>query len=75
MRVVPAFQEVEHGEPGLGLGREPAAVEEFTLEGREEALTHRVIVGVADRAHRGPHTGRLTPEAEGEGLYWQPWSE
>ena len=38
VRVVPPFDEVEDGEAGLDLGREPAAVEEFALEGREEAL-------------------------------------
>ena len=67
MRVVPPFKEVEDGETGLDLGREPATVEEFALEGREEALTHRVIVGITDRAHRRPHAGRLAAEAEGEG--------
>jgi hypothetical protein len=32
VRVVPPFEEVEDGETGLDLGREPAAVEELTLE-------------------------------------------
>ncbi len=42
VRVVPALDEVEDGHPGLGLGREAAAVEQLAFEGGEEALTERV---------------------------------
>jgi hypothetical protein len=63
--VVPAFDEVEDGEPRLRLSLEPAAIEEFALEGREEALAQRVVVRVADAAHRRPDAGFVTSRAEG----------
>src|SRR5207253_8185428 len=65
-RVVPAFDEVEDGEAGVGLSREPLSIEQLALERCEEALAERVVVGVADTAHRGPNAGRPTPTSEGE---------
>jgi hypothetical protein len=41
------------------------AIQQLTLEGREEALAQGVVVGVADAAHRRPDTGITTPVAEG----------
>src|SRR4029450_183760 len=63
-RVVPAFDELE--DRGLSLGRapQPDAVQQLALERREEALAHRVVVAVADRAHRRPHVRLATAAAE-----------
>jgi hypothetical protein len=65
LRVVPALDEVEDGHPGLGLGAEAVAVEQLALERREEALAQGIVVAVAYRAHRRPHTRLLTAEALG----------
>ena len=62
--VVPAFDELEAGDAGLGLGLELAAVEQLAFEGGEEALAHGVVVTIADRAHRRPDAHFLAPEAE-----------
>src|SRR6266403_146229 len=62
-RVVPAFDEAEAGHLRLGLRRKAATFQQLALEGREEALAHRVVVGVADRSHRRPHAGFLGREA------------
>src|SRR6516165_3084491 len=67
VRVVPPLEEVEDRDPRLSRGREAPAVEELTFQGREEALRHRVVVGVAHRPHRGADPGGLTAEAESEG--------
>ena len=48
---------IEHGHPRLGLHLEPAAIEKLALERGEEALCHRIVVGIGHGAHRGPHTG------------------
>ena len=52
-RVVEALDEVEDGHLRLGLRLEAFEVEKLALERREEALAERVVVRVADRAHRG----------------------
>src|SRR5213593_1048818 len=65
-RVVPALDEVEDGEACLGRCREPLPIEQLALERREEALAERVVVGIADRAHRGPGVGLTTAEPEGD---------
>src|SRR5262245_46978947 len=54
MRVVPALDELEDGSPSRGGIAEASAPQQFALERGEEALAHRVVVGVAHRAHRGP---------------------
>lgn len=64
--IVPAFDEVEGGEARVGLGAEAFASEQLTLERREEALTHGVVVGVTLTAHRWADTGLATAPAEGE---------
>ncbi len=64
--VVPAFDEVEKGEARVGPGAEAVAIEQFALEGREEALTHGVVVGVAHTAHRRPDAGVTTAPSKGE---------
>ena len=40
--IVPGFDEVEHGHARLGLIPESFPLDEFSLERREKALTHRV---------------------------------
>jgi hypothetical protein len=37
---------------------------QLPLEGRDEALGHRVVVGVYNRAHRGQKTFLLEPASE-----------
>ena len=63
-RVIPALDEVK--DRGARLGRRPSChpVQQFALERREEALAHRVIVTVADRAHRRPHVSLTTAMPE-----------
>ena len=65
-RVVPAFDEVEHGPAGFGLRAEAVSIEQLALEGREEALAQRVVVRVAHAAHRRPDAGLATAPAVGE---------
>ena len=63
-RVVEALDEVEDGHLRLGLRLEAFAVEKLALERREEALAERVVVRVADRAHRGSDTGLPAAQPE-----------
>ena len=51
MGIVPAFDELEDRHAGLAVGFEAAAVEQFAFERGKEALAHRVIETIADRAH------------------------
>ena len=74
-RVVPAFDEVEDGEAGVGLSWEPLSIEQLALERCEEALAERVVVGVADTAHRGPNPAARHRPPKASEVYWQPWSE
>jgi len=64
VQIVEALDEGEHCASRLGLRLEPAALEQFAFEGREEALAHGVVIGIADRTHRGSHTGLTTAVAE-----------
>ena len=41
---------LDDGRASLGLGAEPAAVEQLAFEAREETLAHGDVGGVADRA-------------------------
>src|SRR2546426_729476 len=61
-RVVPALDEVEDAEAGLGRRWEALPIEQLALEGCEEALAEGVVVGVTHAAHRGPDPGLATPE-------------
>src|SRR5215472_12233739 len=63
-RIVEALDEGEHCASRLGLRLEPAAIEQFAFEGREEALAHGVVIDIADRTHRGSHTCLTTAVAE-----------
>ena len=62
MRVVPSLDEVEDGHSGLGLVLEAVLFEELALEGGEEALGERVVVGVPDGADGGTRPGMLASE-------------
>src|SRR5512134_662962 len=53
--VVPALDELEDRHARLGLRRKAPAIEQLAFERREEALAHRVVVGIAHRAHRRAH--------------------
>src|SRR5207247_307217 len=65
-QVVEALDEVEDGRRQLPPRRPAPAVEELTLERREEALGHRVVEAVADAAHRTRQSGLSKPAPEGE---------
>jgi hypothetical protein len=56
-KIVKALDEREHRHPRLGLRLEPVPVEKLAFERGEEALAHRIVVGVSDRAHRGAYAG------------------
>ena len=64
--VVPALDELENRDLGFGLILEPASIEKLALEGPEEALAHRVIVGVAGGARPGTNPGLAAASPEGE---------
>ena len=51
MRVVPALDELEEGQLGFGLRLKAPPAQQLAFEGGEEALAHRVVEAVADRAH------------------------
>lgn len=46
---------------------EAMAIEQLALERREEALAHRIVVGIADRSHRRADAHLAAPLAEGQG--------
>jgi len=48
---------VKDGQARFDLRAEAMPIEELALERREEALTQRVVVRVADAAHGGPDSG------------------
>jgi hypothetical protein len=50
--VVPPLDVCEQREVCFRLGHPAAPIDQFTLECGEEALGHRVVVGIADRTHR-----------------------
>ncbi len=54
-RIVEALDVAEDSHPCLGLRAEATASQQLAFEGREEALGHGVVVGVANRAHRRTH--------------------
>jgi hypothetical protein len=47
-------------------------VEQFELQGAEEALGHRVVIRVADRAHGTQEPGGSQAPAEGPRGVWDP---
>src|ERR687897_966116 len=69
------FDVLEDLGPQLGLRRPAAAVDEFLLERREEALGDGVIEAIAAAAHRlgDPAARACWPKASETN--WLPWSE
>ena len=65
-RIVEAFDELEDGDTGLAMRSEAATIDELALEGSEETLAHRIVVGVADRACRRTNAGLLAAIAESD---------
>jgi hypothetical protein len=57
-RIVETLDELEHRGPRLRLRLEPPPVEQLALKRCKEALGHRVVMGVADRSHRGSPASR-----------------
>ena len=64
MRIVPALDEVEDREPGFALILEPARNEQLAFQRCIEALAHRVVEAITDRAHRRPNPGFLATLAK-----------
>src|ERR1019366_9632601 len=54
IRVVPTLQPGKHGPSRIDLAMEALAVDDLSFQGGEKRLGHRVIVSIADTAHRGP---------------------
>ena len=65
-RIVEAFDELEDGDAGLAMRSEAATIDELALEGSEETLAHRIVVGVADRACRWTNAGFPAASAESD---------
>ncbi len=74
-RVVPAFNELEHGRPRLSVRGQGRAGEQLALERREEvsaiALSKQSPTEPIDSATS--HSWQRAPKASD--VYWQPWSE
>src|SRR4029077_5245945 len=49
---VEAFDELKDGHPRLTVRSKATPIDQLAFEGGEETLTHRIVVGVADRACR-----------------------
>ena len=64
-RVVPALDPGEEGRARLGLALPASAVDQLAFQAGEEALGHRVVVVVADGAHRRVHAHLLAAATEG----------
>ena len=64
--IVPAFDELEDGHPGLSFRPEGPAVQEFGFERREEALADPI-------EGRTPASLQRRPKATD--VYCDPWSE
>ncbi len=66
MGIVPGFDKLEDSHSAFRLCLEPASVEEFALQGGEEAFTQNVVEAVSDRSGGRPHLGLLAPLPEGD---------
>ena len=58
-RIVEALDELEDRHARLGLRPEPSPVQQLAFERGEETLRHCIVIGIANRSHRGAHA-RLT---------------
>src|ERR1700687_762532 len=66
-RIVEALDEFEDGHARFGLVLEATPIKQLAFKRGEEALRHRVVVGVSDRSHRGANTRLPTSFAELDG--------
>src|ERR1700687_187409 len=62
--IVEALDEFEDGHARFGLVLEATPIKQLAFERGEEALRHRVVVGISDRPHRGANTRLPTSFAE-----------
>src|SRR5215472_6329777 len=62
--IVPTLDEIEDANPRLLRCAERDAVEQFALQRREEAFAQRIVVAIADRAHRRTDASFSTATAE-----------
>jgi hypothetical protein len=69
--IVEALDILEDRTPPRLTTRPRVAVDLFPLQGRHEALSYRVVVGIGHRSHRGQKT--LLPNPTD--VYWLPRSE
>ena len=67
MRIVPAFDVAEKDETGMRMRGEAMFREAFTLQRGEKTFSHRVVIGIATRAHGRFYAEQLTPLPEGKG--------
>src|SRR5688572_13225776 len=65
-RIVEALDEVEEAKPRVARSGEPHPFEQLAFERCKEALTHRIVVTVAHRAHRWPDARLATARAEAD---------
>ena len=63
-RIVKAFDQVEDRHPGFRMRLEPAPIQQFTFQGREEALAHGIVVSIANRSCRRPNANFLAAFAK-----------
>ena len=66
MRIVPRLDEVEDGGFGLALRSEAMLNEQLAFERGVKALTHRVVVAIAARTHRGANAGGFAAKSESD---------
>ena len=67
MRIVPRLDEVESGGFGFTLRAESALNEQLAFRRGVEAFTHRIVVAVTTRTHRGSNACGLATLREGDG--------
>ena len=66
MRVIPTFDELEDRALRFGMRAERRTIDKLALECGEQALAHRVVEAITDRAHRRTNAGLLAASAEGD---------
>src|SRR5207244_1333935 len=65
-RIVEALDEVEDRESGLSRRAQGDAIEQLAFQRGKETLAQRVVIAVADRAHRGADASGAAAEAEAD---------
>ena len=66
MRIVPSLDKFEDSETRLRPGGEPGPIEEFAFKRGEEALAHRIVEAVPNRAHGPANAGAFAALSEGD---------